>query len=279
VRRGPRGGPGALGARLARAEQLLDDGRPGAAGAPLEVVVAVLRHQQARAGVAPAAPARSDAGRFPLLDLERAAPSIVSELAPAVAALRGAVPPTLAEAGDHLQALAPSEAAAVVETWFDDVALVEPRLAFWVQVAAGPVLESGADRVAVPDEWTGAACPVCGGQPQASVIAEESGEFMAGSPRSLVCGRCATWWPYARITCALCGEEDSRLIESFLVEGRRSVRVDTCATCRGYVKTFDLRQPGAVDIVPLVDDVATLTLDVWAQQRGLRRSASSLAGV
>jgi FdhE protein len=277
VRRGPRGGPGALEARLARAEQLLA-GEHGAARAPLGVLAAILRHQQARAGVVPAAPARSDSG-FPLLDVDRCAPSIVAEVAPAVDALRGAVPPALAEAGDHLRALAPSEAAAVVETWLDDVALVEPRLGFWVRVAAGPVLEAGAARLAVPEEWKGAACPACGGQPQASAIAEESGEFMAGSPRSLVCGRCATWWPYPRITCALCGEEDSRLIESFLVEGRRSVRVDSCATCRGYVKTFDLREPDAVEIVPLVDDVATLTLDVWAQQRGLYRSASSLAGV
>ncbi len=277
MKRGPRGGPGALGVRLVRAEQLLD-GEHGAARAPLAVLAAVLRHQQARAGVVPAAPARSDGG-FPLLDVDRAAPSIVAEVAPAVDALRRAVPPALAEAGDHLLALAPSEAAAVVETWLDDVALVEPRLGFWVRVAAGPVLEAGATGLAVPDEWKGAACPACGGQPQASAIAEESGEFMAGSPRSLVCGRCATWWPYPRITCALCGEEDSRLIESFLVEGRRSVRVDSCATCRGYIKTFDLREPGAVEIVPLVDDVATLTLDVWAQQRGLYRSASSLAGV
>jgi len=68
-------------------------------------------------------------------------------------------------------------------------------------------------------------------------------------------------------------------MESFIVEGQRLVRVDTCATCRGYIKTFDLRERGAVDLVPLVDDVATLALDVWAQQRGFSRSAPSLAGV
>ncbi|MDQ3738014.1 MAG: formate dehydrogenase accessory protein FdhE, partial [Actinomycetota bacterium] len=122
-------------------------------------------------------------------------------------------------------------------------------------------------------------CPVCGGQPQASVIAEESGEFMAGSPRSLVCGRCASWWPFSRATCAGCGEDDSRSIESFLVEEQRWVRVDTCATCRAYIKTFDFRERGAVDVVPLVDDVASLTLDVWVQGRGFTRSALSFAGV
>jgi formate dehydrogenase accessory protein FdhE len=277
VRRGPRGGPGALEVRLARAERLLGE-EVGAAHAPLSVLVAVLRHQRARAGVAPVAP-RADDGAFPLLDVQGASPSIVREVGLAIAALYAAVPPALGEAGDQLRALAPSELAAVLETWLDDVALVEPRLGFWVRVAAGPVLETGATGVAIPDEWKGAACPVCGGQPQASAIAEESGEFMAGSPRSLVCGRCAAWWPYPRVTCAVCGEDDPRLMESFIVEGRRSVRVDTCATCRGYIKTFDLREPGAVDLVPLVDDVATLALDVWAQQRGFSRSGPSLAGV
>jgi formate dehydrogenase maturation protein FdhE len=277
VRRGPRGGPGALEARLARAERLLGE-EVGAAHAPLSVLVAVLRHQQARAGVARVA-SRADDRAFPLLDVQGAAPSIVQELGLAITTLRAAVPPALDEAGDQLRVLAPSESAAVVETWLDDMALVEPRLGFWVRVAAGPVLETGATGVAIPDEWKGAACPVCGGQPQASAIAEESGEFMAGSPRSLVCGRCAAWWPYPRVTCAVCGEDDPRLMESFIVEGQRSVRVDTCATCRGYIKTFDLRERGAVDLVPLVDDVATLALDVWAQQRGFSRSAPSLAGV
>lgn len=278
MRRGPRGGPGALDARLARAEQLVA-GEPGAAAEPLAVLVAVLRHQQARLAVAPGATERTGEGLVPRLAIEDAVPAIVDEVAPAITALRGHVPAPLAEAAERHVGLSPSESAAVVETWLDDVTLVEPRLAFWVRVAAGPVLERGAAGVAVPGDWAGAACPLCGGRPQASVIAEESGEFMAGSPRSLVCGRCATWWSYPRAICASCGEEDPRLIEAYLAEGRRSVRVDTCATCRGYIKSFDLRQPGAVEIVPLVDDVATLTLDVWAQQHGFTRAAASLAGV
>ncbi len=277
MRRGPRGGPGALEARLSRVDQLLGE-EDGAAQAPLSMLREVLRYQGGRLGAAPAA-TRADDGAFPLLDVRGSAPAILAELEPTIAGLRSAAPPPLVEAGDRLRALAPSEVAAVVETWLDDVTLVEPRLGFWIRVAAGPVLEAGAAGVAVPGEWKGAACPMCGGQPLASAIAEESGEFMAGSPRSLICGRCATWWPYPRAMCAVCGEEDPRLMESFLVEGRRSVRVDTCASCRGYVKTFDLRQRGAVDIVPLVDDVATLTLDVWAQQKGFTRATSSLAGV
>ena len=44
-------------------------------------------------------------------------------------------------------------------------------------------------------------------------------------------------------------------------------------------RIIDLRERGGKDIVPLVDDVATLTLDVWAHEQGLQRSGVSLAGV
>jgi hypothetical protein len=272
VRRGPRGGPGDLQVRLARAEQLLADADVGAAEGPLAVLVSVLRHQLGRLGEVEPAPVRAGDGVPPLLDLDRAAPIIVGELELAIPALEQAVPTPLAEAGRQASS-------AVVETWLDDVALVDPRLGFWIQLAAAPVLELGAREVSLPKDWTGAACPCCGGGPQASAIAEESGEFMAGSPRSLVCGRCATWWSYPRVTCATCGEEDPRLVEGYLTQDRRWVRVDTCATCRSYIKTFDLRQPGAVHVIPLVDDIATLTLDVWAQHHGYSRPTTSLAGV
>lgn len=264
MRRGPRGGPGAFEPRLARAEVLLARAGDATRG-PLTVLVSVLRHQQER---------------FVVAATEPSVAVVTNEVGRAVEALLDAVPPPLGEAGAHLQALAPSESAAIIETWLDDAALVEARLGFWLQVAAGPVLEAAAGRRgAVPADWNGAACPVCGGQAQTSVIAEESGEFMAGSPRSLVCSRCATWWSFPRVTCVTCGEQDPRQIESYFVEDERSARVDLCTTCRGYVKTFDLRQPGAVDVVPLVDDVATLALDVWARDQGHSRAALSLAGV
>jgi FdhE protein len=57
------------------------------------------------------------------------------------------------------------------------------------------------------------------------------------------------------------------------------VRIDGCDTCGGYVKTFDLREDASREVVPLVDDVASLALDVWATSRGLSRPVRSLAGV
>ena len=286
-----RGGPGDVATRLARAEELMSPDT--VAGGPLALVAAVLRHHEGRAAddliqsearlLAAAVDANRAAGRFPLLDLGAAAGPVMAELDVAAASLLASgdtLPEPLAASGFEVVGWSGPERRELVETWLDDPTLVDARLAFWVRVAATPLLESAVVGVRVPtgEEWHGGACPLCGGQAQVSVIAEESGEFLGGSPRSLVCGRCAAWWPFPRATCAVCGEEDPRNLGSYFVEDRRWVRIDACETCHGYVKTFDLRA-GGLAVVPLVDDVATLTLDIWAGEQGLARPIHSLAGV
>jgi formate dehydrogenase accessory protein FdhE len=287
--RARRGGPGDFDSRLARAAAL---DRSDATAAPLEFLTAVLHHQRERAAEAAVQSAAHRVGAgaavnklveaFPLLDLAASVSTVVAELPPAVAALGdGAAPGPLREAGADLVARSESRQRELVESWLDDASLLDPRIAAWIAVAAGPLLELASARLKPPskEEWSGAACPACGGVAQVSVIREESGEFMAGSPRYLVCGRCALWWSFARATCPNCGEDDSRRVGAFSPEGQRWVRIDACDTCRSYVKSFDLRDPGGTNVVPLVDDVATLTLDVWAHEKGLQRPSVSLAGV
>ena len=288
-----RGGPGDFAVRLARAEHLLaSPGAGGGAAAPLALVVSVLRFQAARAATVPVASAaeaaatghelRRAAGRFPLLDLAAAVVPIAVEVPGAVAALAGhPLPDPLAAGGAALSDGGDGERADLVEAWLEDPAGPEPVLGFWVRVAAGPILEAARAALPTPgrDDWAGSACPACGGPAQLSVIAEESGEFMGGSPRSLVCGRCAGWWSFPRAVCTWCGEADPNRLPSFVSDGRRAVRVDGCETCGHYVKTFDLREPGAAVLVPLVDDVATIPLDLWARDQGLTRPLVSFAGV
>jgi formate dehydrogenase maturation protein FdhE len=278
---------------MARAQQLLATG--GVAVAPLALQAALLRHHQLRAAddlvrgsgslLAATVDANLARDRFPLFDLDGATEAVLGEVDIAVdrlaTATGDAMPEPLAEAGRGLQARPAPERRAVIETWLDDPSLVDPRTGFWVQAAAMPLLETAAvgARLPSPEAWRGGACPLCGGLAQVSVIAEESGEFMGGSPRSLVCGRCAAWWSFPRAVCALCGESDPRNLASYVADGRRWVRIDACETCHGYVKTFDLREDDAAEVVPLVDDVATLVLDVWALERGIERTAVSVAGV
>jgi hypothetical protein len=286
-----RGGPGDFAGRLARVGELRSRSSGGGAAAPLALLESVLQFQASRAAlpavveaaaaVAAGAELRKAADRFPLLDLAAAIWPVAGEIPAAVSALGSGLPDPLVAAGMALREGTEEERQGLVEAWLEDVAGPEPVLSFWVRVPAGAVLEAARAAITRPtrDEWTGAACPACGGLSQVSVIAEESGEFMGGSPRSLVCGRCAGWWTFPRALCTWCGEGDPRRLPSFVPDERRVARIDGCETCSSYVKTFDLREAGGIELVALVDDVATVSLDLWANDQGLSRHLVSYAGV
>ncbi|MGH2817216.1 MAG: formate dehydrogenase accessory protein FdhE [Actinomycetota bacterium] len=286
-----RGGPGSFESRLARAQSL--ESTPASAHA-LTFLSSVLRHQCLRVGqdgtratagrVAADVAANRLVERFPLLDLGAARDGISSEIDATVAVLAhqdGAAPAPLREAARDLTTRPLADRRGLIEAWSDDPALLDPRLAFWIRVAAGPILESAAGRVdpLSSDQWGGRACPACGDVPQCSAIIEESGGFLQGAPRYLICGRCATWWAFPRAVCPSCGEDDSRKLGPYVSDEWDHARIDMCDTCRSYVKTFDLRKKETAAVIPLVDDVATLALDVWAHETGLTRPGVSLAGV
>jgi FdhE protein len=118
-------------------------------------------------------------------------------------------------------------------------------------------------------------CPACGSGAIVSVRREVP-ESM-GAARSLVCGLCGTEWPFARIRCAACREEDPAKLPSFQTEAHPAVRIEACETCRHYVKSIDL----TLDARPLpeVDDLVSLAMDLWAIEEGWTRLEHGWAGV
>jgi len=107
--------------------------------------------------------------------------------------------------------------------------------------------------------WDYGHCPVCGSAPK---LADLSGE---GGKRTLHCSLCETAWPYPRLRCPFC-ENDNREDLSYLkAESEEGLRVDLCNRCGQYLKTIDLRELAGPVIVPL-DDVATWHLDIIAQE-------------
>lgn len=142
----------------------------------------------------------------------------------------------------------------------------EPAL-FALEAVLQPVadrLTSGAD-----PRPAGNRCPQCGGLPVVGVLREEG----HGARRCLVCGLCLTEWDYRRVVCVKCGEERFEALPVFSAEQVPNARLDACDTCRTYLKTIDATRDGRV--VPVVDDLATIALDLWAQEQGyvrIRRS-------
>jgi FdhE protein len=107
--------------------------------------------------------------------------------------------------------------------------------------------------------WKRGVCPVCGGEPDFACITP-AGE------RLLICGRCQAHWPTEQFACPFCGEGERQRITSFATPDG-TYRVTACQSCRRYLKTLDGRRAGRT-VMPAVDAVATLPLDVVVMQRG-----------
>ncbi|MGA7992167.1 MAG: formate dehydrogenase accessory protein FdhE [Thermoanaerobaculia bacterium] len=118
-------------------------------------------------------------------------------------------------------------------------------------------------------------CPACGNGAVVSVRREVP-ESM-GAARSLVCALCGTEWPYPRIRCAACREEDPAKLPSFQTAAHPAVRIEACETCKRYVKSLDL----TLDARPLpeVDDLVSLAMDLWAIDEGWTRLEPGWAGI
>ena len=118
-------------------------------------------------------------------------------------------------------------------------------------------------------------CPFCGGTPQLSILHEASD--LQGGGRLLLCASCLTTWPFRRVVCAWCGEEEDQKLGYFHAPELDHLRVDGCDTCRRYIKSVDLTKLGLA--VPLVDEVAGAPLDLWARDRGYEKIELNLVGL
>jgi FdhE protein len=108
-------------------------------------------------------------------------------------------------------------------------------------------------------------CPMCASLPAVGTLREEG----HGARRTLVCSFCFTEWPYLRVVCPACDETRFDALPIYRADGIDEARLDACDSCHIYLKTIDLTKNALAQ--PIVDDLATLTLDLWARERGYRR--------
>jgi FdhE protein len=123
-------------------------------------------------------------------------------------------------------------------------------------------------------------CPFCGGAPWiASRRSEVGGGGAEGAQRRLGCGLCGGDWPVGRILCPACGEADPLKLPVFASQSgaHDAVRIEACETCRRYVKSLDLTLDAR--LIPEVDDLASLAMDLWAAEEGFTRLEPGLAGI
>lgn len=119
-------------------------------------------------------------------------------------------------------------------------------------------------------------CPYCFGKPQLSFlhVAEPGSE---SGNRNLLCATCLSSWQFRRIVCASCGEERPAKLSYFQSDQFDHVRIEACESCKQYIKGIDLTRLGLA--VPLIDDIATAALDLWATEKGYAKIELNLVGL
>lgn len=218
--------------------------------------IAVLVEAQVK--LAPADAGDADAGQAWPDDLVVLLGAIDGPLPPpalaALAALKAATPVQVRDIQDRIDA---------GQARSDDLAaapfLAAARQLAWTRQAARVV-----PAMTTPPA-TAHKCPVCGEAPVAGII--QIGSESAGL-RYLHCGLCGTAWHHVRASCIACG--DARGVVYHGIDGGDDgVRAECCQSCDSTLKLFLLEKNPAYD--PVVDDMATLTLDLLVGEAGFRR--------
>jgi len=120
-------------------------------------------------------------------------------------------------------------------------------------------------------------CPRCSGMPQVSILRSAGSTSGDGSSRALQCATCLMEWPFRRVVCPSCGNEDEHTLGYYQSPTWPHVRIDACNRCNRYLKSVDLGIVGVA--IPLVDEIAAAPLDVWATEHGYKKIELSLVGL
>jgi formate dehydrogenase accessory protein FdhE len=204
-----------------------------------------------------------------------------------LATVRQVVPPLLkaiSEQGPEALALEANRLLAEHDSRIVDAMLIrywhEPSdREFFAKAALQPYASWLADATIVPtDRGLARAdnrCPFCGGSAQLSILHTPSDT--TGGGRALLCATCLTPWPFRRVVCVSCGEEDDRKLAYFHAPDFDHLRVDACDSCRHYLKAVDLTRLGRA--IPVVDEIAGAPLDVWAREHGYEKIELNLLGL
>lgn len=145
--------------------------------------------------------------------------------------------------------------------------------AFFAHALLQPYFECQASQNVVATHTVQPLCPFCGEHPVVAVLRGEGD----GGKRSLVCSLCATEWEFRRLLCPNCGEEKERSLPVYVADVFPHVRVEACDTCRTYIKSVDLTRNGLA--VPVVDELATIALNLWASEHDYAKFETNLLGL
>jgi FdhE protein len=110
------------------------------------------------------------------------------------------------------------------------------------------------------ESWHRQYCPYCGGRADIAFLEKEVGA------RWLVCSRCDSTWPFPRLRCPYCLNQDQKQL-GFFMDTEEQYRLQVCEKCKCYIKTIDLRKSSYEVLMPL-ERIFTVEMDRQAREKG-----------
>jgi len=202
--------------------------------------------------------------------------SLVPHFAGLLALVKQAGSPALKAAAAELEQSSPQDRLELlVSVWQHQAEShdLSAESLFFANALLQPFAECLAEKNVSSTEASPPVCPFCGAKPQLAVLRPEGD----GARRFLLCSMCGTEWFFRRVLCPNCAEENKDRLPVFVAQEFDYVRVDACDTCRTYIKSIDLSKNGKA--VPVVDELATVSLNLWAQENNYKKLQPNLFGV
>jgi len=200
-------------------------------------------------------------------------PELVASFPEFLAVVEQQAPARLAEYARTLRSIPEDDRTALLNDFWNGTAVPDgtgmnefPARAFLQPYAEFVRLRSGMQW----DGYTHSSCPFCNRRPGLGVL-RQLGD---GGQRSLICSFCLAEWQFRRILCPACGEENHAKLPVYTADELQHVRVECCDSCKSYLKTVDLTRNGLAE--PVIDEMAAVPLDLWAQEHGYAKLQANL---
>ena len=116
--------------------------------------------------------------------------------------------------------------------------------------------------------WTHGHCPVCANQPLIGRLVDKEGRRMH------TCSFCGFDYRAPRMGCPFCLAPEAEGSEYQVCEEEPGYLLTACKSCNNYFKLGDFREFDR-PWFPLLDDLSSLTLDIYAMQLGFSRPTLS----
>ncbi len=136
---------------------------------------------------------------------------------------------------------------------------------------AAAVARALAPRLDPERVWPHGHCPICGSLPLMGRLKDQEGKRMH------TCSFCSYEFRAPRLACPFCMDEKPSGAEYYASEDEPGFQMAVCRACNTYFKLADFRQFDR-DFIAVLDDPASLGMDLAARQMGLSRPTLSAWG-